>query len=179
MGRVRRKTRRASSDDFVPREASSYAYPIPRKLPNFAIHIMGLPHPECEQLTYDVSEKALLGDSVSIDVWMEMVAQGRGASVCVAGNLTRLSSVAGTPATFGVSDESLLSVYLKRNAVKTMCMFLWFSQGETSKHFTRSCPIIMQAIHLYSYPASEQRHSDSGQWRRLVRELYMHKTGSL
>ncbi|WFD44857.1 hypothetical protein MPSI1_003528 [Malassezia psittaci] len=106
MGRLRRKTRRASSVDFVPREASSYAYPIPRKLPNFAIHIMGLPHPECEQLTYDVSEKALLGDSVSIDVWMEMVSQGRGASVCVAGNLTRLSSVAGNPATFGCVFEA-------------------------------------------------------------------------
>ncbi|WFD00797.1 hypothetical protein MYAM1_003549 [Malassezia yamatoensis] len=138
MGRVRRKTRRASSDDFVPREASSYAYPIPRKLPNFAIHTMGLPHPECEQLTYDVSEKALLGDSVSIDVWMEMVAQGRGAS-CVF-EAQRSEDDVQVPLYFTGRNVEALHMFISNNHASSTPVFLSGFGAETQRFGTMEAP---------------------------------------
>ncbi|WFD04618.1 hypothetical protein MOBT1_003332 [Malassezia obtusa] len=104
MGRPRRRTRRAPDGD-VPREASSYAYPIPRTPLRFSAHTSGCVHPDTALLACDESERPMLGHCVAVDAWMEAVAQGRGATVCVAGHLVRLSELTGVPASFGVRPQ--------------------------------------------------------------------------
>ncbi|WFD32086.1 hypothetical protein MSPP1_003128 [Malassezia sp. CBS 17886] len=97
---ARAKRRKHAADHIVPTVAlpSSYAYPVLSDAADAAVYppaqgaaAAGTAHPRAPRLRVDSAEERVLGQCARMDEWVARAVQGRGAMVCVPGDVHGVS----------------------------------------------------------------------------------------